>query len=40
MELSNSVFTIKTHVRHIIIKMSARSRTEAATKALRLGIIT
>lgn len=31
--------TVKTHIRHILDKLAASNRTEAVTKALRMGII-
>jgi two-component system NarL family response regulator len=31
--------TIKTHVRHILEKLEAQSRTQAVLAALRLGLI-
>ena len=36
--LGLSIETVKTHVRHIIEKMAVSSRTEAAIKAIKMGI--
>ena len=38
-ELSVSVNTVEFHVRHILAKLGARSRTEAAFRALELGLV-
>jgi DNA-binding NarL/FixJ family response regulator len=34
-----STGTIKTHVKHILDKLNARNRTQAAMSALRAGIV-
>jgi DNA-binding NarL/FixJ family response regulator len=38
-QLELSVFTVKAHVNAILRKMGAQSRTEAAIRATRLGLI-
>lgn len=38
-QLSVSVVTVKTHVHHIMQKLRAQSRTDAVTKARRMGIV-
>ena len=38
--LSLSENTVKTHVRHILSKLNARSRAEAAAYAVRMGLVT
>src|SRR5205807_10483444 len=37
-ELSVSVNTVEFHVRHVLAKLGARSRTEAAMRAQELGL--
>ena len=37
-ELSVSVNTVEFHVRHVLAKLGARSRTEAAMRARELGL--
>jgi len=37
--LSLSENTVKTHVRHILSKLNARSRAEAAAYAVRVGLV-
>ncbi len=38
-QLSIGIGTVKTHVRHILSKLSACDRTQAAVRALRLGLV-
>lgn len=39
-QLGINVSTVRTHVEHILEKLSASGRTDAAVKALRLGLVT
>ena len=39
LHLDVSINTVKTHVRGVLHKMQARTRTEAVAKALELGIV-
>jgi len=39
-DLNIAEVTVKLHVSHVLEKLNARDRTEAATAALRRGIIT
>ena len=38
-QLTIGIGTVKTHVRHILSKLSACDRTQAAVRALRLGLV-
>lgn len=38
-ELSVSVNTVRTHIRHVFVKLGAHSRTEAVTRARDLGLL-
>ncbi len=38
-ELDISIDTVKTHLKHILAKMQVKSRTHAAVKALRSGMV-
>ena len=38
-KLHISLGTVKTHVRHILDKLSVSDRTEAAVRALRAGLV-
>ena len=38
-ELSLSVHTVRTHIRHVGGKLGAHSRTEAVTQARALGLL-
>jgi DNA-binding NarL/FixJ family response regulator len=38
-ELYLSIDTVKTHIRHIMEKMDVNNRTEAAVKAIKLGMV-
>jgi LuxR family transcriptional regulator, maltose regulon positive regulatory protein len=38
-ELSRSVDTVKTHVRHLYMKLDAHSRSEAVRRARSLGLL-
>ena len=38
-KLQINVSTVRTHVEHILEKLSASGRTDAAVKALRLGLV-
>ena len=38
-ELSVSVHTVRTHVRHLFAKLGAHSRTEAVARARTLGLL-
>ena len=37
--LGRSAYTVHNHVRHILLKMGARSRTDATVRALREGLV-
>jgi len=38
-ELSLSVHTVRTHIRHLFAKLGAHGRTEAVTRARALGLL-
>jgi LuxR family transcriptional regulator, maltose regulon positive regulatory protein len=38
-ELSLSVTTVRTHVRHVFVKLGAHHRTEAVARARALGLL-
>ena len=38
-ELSLSVHTVRTHVRHLFAKLGVHGRTEAVTRARALGLL-
>jgi len=38
-QLSVSVSTVRTHIRHVFVKLGAHSRTEAVTQARALGLL-
>lgn len=38
-QLGRSAYTVHNHVRHILLKMGAKSRTDATVRALREGLV-
>jgi len=38
-ELSLSVHTVRTHIRHVFVKLGTHSRTEAVARARALGLL-
>ena len=38
-ELSLSVHTVRTHIRHLFVKLGAHGRTEAVARARALGLL-